>query len=263
MLQKFIWSLALLCLSIGCDTSTNNNHTPLTNDNKTIDYQYTFFEGTAHEVEALLYEVRLDTAQLVLINGKKKTTLKGILDTSKIGYQMLTNAGMFHANGEAVGLFINHQGQQQPLNKTQDSRGNFFLVPNGVFCVDNANKAYVLETTQFIHKMQYQMSSLQLATQSGPMLLIDGKHHPKFNQNSTNTNIRNGVGITPDQTLVFVCTTQPTNLYTFASVFKERGCQNALYLDGFISSMYLHKQAQQMNKYKQQLYGPILGVLAQ
>jgi uncharacterized protein YigE (DUF2233 family) len=31
----------------------------------------------------------------------------------------------------------------------------------------------------------------------------------------------------------------PINFYDLAEFFKEQGCQDALYLDGFISRMYL------------------------
>lgn len=260
-MNQSVWYLLIIfILLVGCSTSSNENDSFRSNSNNTNAYLATFFEGTPQEVKALVYEVKLDTANISLIDGKKTTTLKGILDTATVGYEMLTNAGMFHANGEAVGLLIDQKGKQQPLNKEQSARGNFFLVPNGVFYVDTTNQAHVLETQQFVKKMQGNTSNLKLATQSGPMLLIDGAYHPKFNQNSSNTNIRNGVGVTSDQTIIFICTTQPTNLYNFASIFKEKECHNALYLDGFISSMYINGQDMQMNKYKQQLYGPIIGV---
>ncbi len=80
---------------------------------------------------------------------------------------------------------------------------------------------------------------LESATQSGPMLVIDGALHPAFNPGSSNLAIRNGVGILPTGKLVFVLSKEPVNFYDFASYFKSLGCLNALYLDGFVSRMYL------------------------
>jgi uncharacterized protein YigE (DUF2233 family) len=44
------------------------------------------------------------------------------------------NAGMFHGDLSAVGLFVSDGQQVVPLN-TADGNGNFFLKPNGVFAV--------------------------------------------------------------------------------------------------------------------------------
>ena len=81
--------------------------------------------------------------------------------------------------------------------------------------------------------------NIKSATQSGPMLVIDGKLHSKFNKKSTSTHYRNGVGILPNGNLIFVMSKEKVNFYAFANYFKEKGCQNALYLDGFVSKTYL------------------------
>ena len=70
------------------------------------------------------------------------------------------------------------------------------------------------------------------------MLLIDGKIHSAFNSESTNLNIRNGIGILPDNKIVFVMSKKEINFYDFANYFKKLGCKNALYLDGFVSRTY-------------------------
>jgi uncharacterized protein YigE (DUF2233 family) len=56
---------------------------------------------------------------------------------------------------------------------------------------------------------------------------------------SANVNIRNGVGILPDNKIVLAISKEEINLYDFAEYFKNLGCKNALYLDGFVSRMYL------------------------
>ena len=71
------------------------------------------------------------------------------------------------------------------------------------------------------------------------MLLIDSLVHPKFTQGSRNVHIRNGVGILPNGNPLFVISTKPINLYDFADYYRKWGCKNALYLDGFVSRLYL------------------------
>ena len=81
---------------------------------------------------------------------------------------------------------------------------------------------------------------VKLATQSGPMLLINGATHPKFTQGSTNEKIRSGVGKINDKKVIFAITIDESNFYEFAIFFKEIfGCKDALFLDGAISQMYL------------------------
>jgi uncharacterized protein YigE (DUF2233 family) len=71
------------------------------------------------------------------------------------------------------------------------------------------------------------------------MLLVDGVIHPAFQQGSSNLNIRNGVGILPNQEVVFAMSKEEINFYDFAVFFQKMGCKDALYLDGFVSRAYL------------------------
>jgi uncharacterized protein YigE (DUF2233 family) len=102
-----------------------------------------------------------------------------------------------------------------------------------VFYISNDNKAGVTATEKFEEK------DIKFATQSGPMLLIDGEFHPAFNKGSSNLNIRNGVGILPNGDVIFAISSVPVNFYDFASFFKSKNCRNALYLDGFVSRAYI------------------------
>jgi uncharacterized protein YigE (DUF2233 family) len=54
-----------------------------------------------------------------------------------------------------------------------------------------------------------------------------------------NLKIRNGVGILPDNKILFVMPKEAINFYDFALYFKSMGCINALYLDGLVSRTYL------------------------
>lgn len=86
------------------------------------------------------------------------------------------NAGMFHLGFSPVGLYVERAKVIQPLNEHK-GLGNFFLQPNGVLAW-NKKQAFVL-TTQ---KYSRQNLKVDYATQSGPMLVIDGKINPLFYQ---------------------------------------------------------------------------------
>jgi uncharacterized protein YigE (DUF2233 family) len=74
------------------------------------------------------------------------------------------------------------------------------------------------------------------------MLVIDGKIHSSFKQGSPNVNIRNGVGMLPDGRILFAMSRNKINFYDFATFFKDKGCRNALFLDGFVCRTYLPRQ---------------------
>ncbi|MGB0929761.1 MAG: phosphodiester glycosidase family protein [Chitinophagales bacterium] len=148
-----------------------------------------------------------------------------------------TNGGMFTPAHEPVGLYIEESKLLQKNNLEKDKKGNFFLHPNGIFYLTKDSTANIVPSTDFNDSLK---QITKYATQSGPMLLIDGEIHPKFGKESKNTNIRSGVGIIDAQTLVFAISNEEVNFYDFASFFQQKfGCENALYLDGVISEMYL------------------------
>jgi uncharacterized protein YigE (DUF2233 family) len=74
------------------------------------------------------------------------------------------------------------------------------------------------------------------------MLLNDGKINKLFNPKSNNFNIRNGVGILPNNDLIFAISTNKVTFYDFAKFFKGKGCLNALYLDGYVSKGLIPNQ---------------------
>jgi uncharacterized protein YigE (DUF2233 family) len=164
------------------------------------------------------------------------------------------NAGMFHADAEPVGLFVAEGRELAPLN-IKAGEGNFFLKPNGVFAVTDAG-AVVVEAARW----PAVGGKVRLATQSGPMLVIEGALHPAFRAESVSRLFRNGVGIGPDRKVLFVISNEPVNFHEFATLFRDAlRCRNALFLDGTLSS--LHALELKRSDYKMPL-GPILGVTA-
>ena len=132
-----------------------------------------------------------------------------------------------------LGLYIENKQQVRPLNKARGS-GNFYLQPNGVFYITSDNKAAVCQTKDFTNN-----GKVKYATQSGPLLVVDGEINSVFTKGSSNTNIRNGVGVLPNGEVVFAMSKSLINFYDFAKYFQDMGCKYALYLDGFVSRTYL------------------------
>ncbi len=144
-----------------------------------------------------------------------------------------TNAGIFSPELKPLGLFIKEGKLVVPMNRA-DGRGNFYLKPSGVFFIDT-KRADVVATTKY-----YTSPTVRIASQSGPLLLNDGKMHPEFRKDSENLTTRSGVGVASDTDVVFAISEGPINFYDFASFFeKSLDCKSALYLDGAISKMYL------------------------
>jgi uncharacterized protein YigE (DUF2233 family) len=148
-----------------------------------------------------------------------------------LGFAM--NGGMYRRDHSPQGLYIEDSKILSPLD-TLSGSGNFYLKPNGVFYITADSMSMICKTEDFVDK-----GNIKFATQSGPMLVIDGEIHPAFKIGSTNLNVRNGVGILPDNRVVFAISREEVNFYDFASYFKSLGCKNALYLDGFVSRAYI------------------------
>jgi uncharacterized protein YigE (DUF2233 family) len=99
---------------------------------------------------------------------------------------LMMNAGMFHANHEPVGLQIIDGTVLNPINKER-GKGNFFMKPNGVFAMGTEGVVVVATDAFDVSKLW------RIATQSGPLLLLNGEYHPKIKLDSPNLHIRNGV----------------------------------------------------------------------
>ena len=166
-------------------------------------------------------------------NHKNAENLILWLKTKNKKLIFLTNGGMYKKDYSPVGLFIEN-GIKKTQMDTTSANGNFYLKPNGIFYLTTEKKPIICETRKFVDN-----GKIKFATQSGPMLLINGKIHPSFKKESINLNIRNGVGILPNNQVIFTMSKNDINFYEFAEYFKQLGCKNALYLDGFVSRTYL------------------------
>ena len=169
-----------------------------------------------------------------------------------LGFAM--NAGMYHPDLSPVGLYIEDYQQKKPL-VTRAGPGNFGLLPNGVFCFGDG-LLRVVESLRF----KAEAPRCRYATQSGPMLVIEGSLHPMFRAGSESRQIRNGVGASADgQRAYFAISNQAVNFYDFARLFRDKlGVSNALYFDGKISRLLAPDLARMDAGFPM---GPMLGLV--
>ena len=172
---------------------------------------------------------------------------------------MLTNGGMYTPGNDPEGLLIANGKELEPIDLNTSKRMlNFYMMPNGVFYI-NDGKPKIETTKVFSIKYNGNQIAPDQATQSGPMLVINNKHHPAFNHGSSSKKLRSGVGIMKDGKVIFIISKNSiTNFHDFGTIFKDVfGCENALFLDGAISKMYTKKYNKAS---KGGNFGPIISV---
>jgi uncharacterized protein YigE (DUF2233 family) len=132
-----------------------------------------------------------------------------------------------------IGLYVENGAQAKKLNK-RDGYGNFHVKPNGVFYI-TGDRVGVAATDAYVKLNE----KPDFATQSGPMLVIDGKIHPKFSPGGVSYKMRNGVGVLDAHTVIFAISENAVNFHDFALLFRDGlKCANALFFDGTVSSLY-------------------------
>lgn len=217
MKTTILFCLSLLVFfTLGCKEKIRNED------------QFILFQASPGKGNIKLYW-KNDRHQILKSIGQ----LKKEVEAQHEKLQFAMNGGMFEPDNSPKGLYIENFKILKPIDTLQGS-GNFYLPPNGIFYLTQNNQAGIVETKKYI-----QIPEIKYATQSGPMLLLDGKINPVFQKDSKNLNIRNGVGILSNGDLIFAMSKKEVSFYKLAQLFKEAGCKNALYLDGYVSRAYL------------------------
>ncbi|MEE2879159.1 MAG: phosphodiester glycosidase family protein [Pseudomonadota bacterium] len=164
------------------------------------------------------------------------------------------NGGMYHDDRRPVGYLRTDNGDTATVN-TNDGPGNFHMKPNGVFWLADGI-AGVTESQAYLDNG----IDPDYATQSGPMLVIDGDIHPSINADGTSRKRRNGVGVSRNgETVWFAISDGAVTFHDFASLFRDKlNTPNALFLDGQVSRIY----APAIGRNEPGLdLGPIVGVV--
>ncbi len=211
----------------------------------------------------VIYKVHPSTADIQLFNpdgsGGTHTfeTISHLAqqEGKKLAFAM--NGGMFKRDLSAQGLLIIDGKMVQPIDTITKGYGNFYLQPNGIFAIDYFGEAFVVKTSDFDSLIA--CHSIRYATQSGPMMVIDSVINHKFTDGSANLHIRNAVGVTPEGLLVFAISTEEISFYDLSRVMLQHRCHQALYLDGFVSKVYLPELSLEGLEHGRGL-GPIIGV---
>lgn len=200
----------------------------------------------------------VDTIRLFLNDAEGRPlgtfdNVEALLAPDGLALEFAMNAGMYHPDRRPVGLYI-EEGETLGRIVTRAGPGNFGLLPNGVLCL-GASSARIVESRRFAEDPP----DCRYATQSGPMLVIDGALHPRFLPASESRFIRNGVGVTEAGQLVSVISNRPVNFHRFARLFRDvLNTPNALYMDGKVSRLYEPARGRHDIGFPM---GPILGVV--
>ena len=189
------------------------------------------FKGTVF-TECLADPAR-DRVRLVI--DPELRTLAALADKlgpkAKVRFAM--NGGMYDDGGKAIGLAVITGRQVHALNRKR-GLGNFHLLPNGVFSAE-ADGWHVRTSDAYAAASP----AAQMATQSGPMLVIGGQLHPAISPDGTSRYIRNAVGIDHTGKAHFVISEQAVSFGLIARLFRDRpGCPDALFLDGSVSALW-------------------------
>jgi len=224
-LRAFALPLVLLLLSCGKTERPGSPCRTLT------------FEGA--EFVDCIAEPALQNITLVL-DGPDGEPLRGLaaLKASRgpkdppVAFAM--NAGMFNEAGQPIGLYVEPGDERQQLNRRKGP-GNFHLLPNGVFSIE-ADGWHLRTADGYAARTGPQP---RYATQSGPMLVIGGKLHPKISPNGESRTVRNAVGLDAQGRAHFVISSAPVSFGVIARLYRDKlGCADALFLDGSVSALW-------------------------
>jgi len=144
------------------------------------------------------------------------------------------NGGMYGDDLKPIGYFVQKGERLKELNRATGD-GNFYMKPNGVF-FGTGSKWRVLGSNTFFETVG---DRPDFGTQSGPLLLIDGKLHPEIQDDGPSRAIRNGVGVDASGKAHFVISGAPISFGQLARFYRdELKIGTALYLDGQVSSLW-------------------------
>ena len=194
------------------------------------------FEGSRFTI--CPYDARTQRIELAVADDggplRSFEALERHLGTRVRHLRFAMNAGMYDEAGQPIGLYV-EQGRRLRRVNLREGPGNFHMQPNGVFSVDGQGRVAVTTSEAFARRQPEAM----WATQSGPMLVIDGRLHQRFSADGESRLIRNGVGVSDPDTAWFAISEEPVSFGRFARLFHDAlGCRNALFLDGTVSSLW-------------------------
>lgn len=173
-------------------------------------------------------------------DGRALASIEGLrawADSRRRTLLFAANAGIYDQAFRPLGLHIEDGTTWRRLNTVRlpGTVGNFSMQPNGVFYVDQDGKAGVMTTAQW----QSKPPAARIASQSGPMLVVDGEVNASFDAKSNSRKIRSGVCAPNPDSVAFAISTSPVSFHRFGSFMRDAlGCHEALFLDGSLSQFW-------------------------
>lgn len=154
-------------------------------------------------------------------------------DSGRVVFAM--NGGMFDGDGNPIGYYV-EDGRRLGMLNRNEGPGNFHMLPNGVFFGSAEVGWRVMTADDFAAEIE---DRPQFATQSGPMLVVDGEVHPDFESDGTSRKIRNAVGVDQAGRALFVISEAPLSFGKLARFYRDvLRADNALFLDGTVSQLW-------------------------
>jgi uncharacterized protein YigE (DUF2233 family) len=177
------------------------------------------------------------------------------------------NAGMYSDAFAPIGLYVENGRELRPLNTSGPDNAsgpvpNFYKKPNGVFFIDRTG-AHILPTERFVAgRAKAGKQAIRFATQSGPMLVINGALHSALIRGSTDRTRRSGVGVCHDGTIRLAISEGDVNFHDFALLFRDKlQCPNALFLDGGNGTGLYFPELKRNDRSWHGGYGPMFGLV--
>ena len=160
--------------------------------------------------------------------------------------KFIINAGHFTHDFKPDGLYIENGKKLSPVKEILNPKINLETLPMGVF--------YLSPQGAFIKPLRgkFNQKGVTFATQSSPMLVINGRVNPALPRGRHR--LRSGVGILPDGKVYFALLDMELRL--FARHFLDKGCTQALCLNGEVSDSWTDGQSRK--KYSR--FGPMIVV---
>ncbi len=249
-------SLTFLCIACGGDTISKPAAKGKITDGKLIagTCRAAIFEGSEFTRCTAVPGKQTLSMKLSGNNGAPYRSLRKLensLSKNAASVAFAMNAGMYDDDGRPIGYFVENGKRLKTLNQ-KEGGGNFHLLPNGVF-FGTDDEWQIRSAKDFSNNITKRPD---FASQSGPMLVIDGKFHPKISANGSSTNIRNAVGVDLQGRAHFVISEVPVSFGRLARFMRdELSCPNALYFDGAVSSLWYPAGDRQDNGYP---LGPLI-----
>jgi uncharacterized protein YigE (DUF2233 family) len=182
---------------------------------------YTVCEAPLATHAIKLYWRKPDGQPYNFLSALPKTTPSG----DKLAFAI--NGGMFHPDYSPVGLYI-EGGQEFKKANTASGAGNFHIKPNGIFYA-GSTEAGVLDTGTYLKRKP----QADIATQSGPMLVVSGRVNSRIANASASEKQRSGVCVRDGKVAVFAISESGVSFAAFARLFRDTlKCRDALFLDG-------------------------------